>query len=65
MESGERNPRFTVGRVSVWGGHGQPRGTQGKLAETACECYGIMQQQIEDWQSHSGQSPDQFLYTAP
>jgi CRP-like cAMP-binding protein len=24
-----------------------------KLEETACECYGIMQQQIEDWQRHA------------
>jgi CRP-like cAMP-binding protein len=26
---------------------------RGKLEEAACECYGIMQQQIEDWKSHS------------
>lgn len=26
---------------------------RGKLEEVACECYEIMQQQIEDWKSHS------------
>jgi hypothetical protein len=24
-----------------------------KLEEAACECYGIMQRQIENWQRHS------------
>ena len=28
-----------------------------KLEETACECYGLMQQQIKRWQGDSGNSP--------
>ena len=30
---------------------------QQKLEETACECYGLMQQQIKRWQGDSGNSP--------